>query len=451
MNILELIQSDGFQYNKVSNTRGGEYHGPCPFCGGNDRFRIQPAQDRFYCRGCGMKGDSIQYLRDFRKMEYFESLILLGREPVYKKSAPIFQTPKLATPTAPPDAWQERASSFAGQSAARLWESTAAAGRLRQWLHDEKGLSDDSIRAAGLGFNPADLYEPRTTWGLPVALNDKGNPKKVWLPGGLVIPFLQGDKVQRLRIRRDNPGDGNRYIVVSGSSSVPMTWGNNKGAAVIVESELDGLLLSQEAGNLCAVVALGSAKAKPDSRTDALLKSAKTILVSLDSDEAGAKAAWDFWPKQYGRKVKRWPCLMGKDPSDSWKNSLDLRLWIQAGLPEVETEQAITPPAEKKCLVANPSKAKKEDSSLPCEPLPADTLTGTGLHKLINGDQVYDFADGQARELFMAKANFTREYQGRTVQINQMDYLTIPASETQGLLRAGYIKGDRALAAPRAF
>jgi DNA primase len=451
MNILELIQADGFQHKKVSTTRGGEYHGPCPFCGGNDRFRIQPAKDRFYCRGCGKSGDSVQYLRDFKGMSYFDALLALDREPDYSmiKSKPIL-TPK-SEPQAPPEAWQERASSFALQSAAILWEPTTAAGRLRQWLHEQKGLSDATIKAAGLGYNPADIFEPRDAWGLEPALNDKGNPKKVWLPAGLTIPFLQGDKVQRLRIRRDNPGDGNRYIVVSGSSSVPMTWGNNKGAAVIVESELDGLLLSQEAGNLCAVVALGSAKAKPDSRTDALLKSAKTILVSLDSDEAGAKAAWDFWPKQYGRKVKRWPCLMGKDPSDSWKNSLDLRLWIQAGLPEVETEQAITPPAEKKCLVANPSKAKKEDSSLPCEPLPADTLTGTGLHKLINGDQVYDFADGQARELFMAKANFTREYQGRTVQINQMDYLTIPASETQGLLRAGYIKGDRALAAPRAF
>jgi len=331
------------------------------------------------------------------------------------------------------------------QSAARLWEPTAAAGRLRAWLNAEKGLSDDSIRAAGLGFQPADLYEPRDAWGLPEALNDKGNPKKVWLPGGLVIPFLQDGKVQRLRFRRSEPGDGERYIIVSGSSSAPMTWHKDQGAAVIVESELDGLLLNQEAGDLCAVVALGSAQARPDTRTDALLKSAKTILISLDSDEAGAKAAWNFWPKQYGKKVKRWPCLKGKDPAEAWKNGLNLRQWVMAGLPEVETDQAIIPPEKNKCLIINPD---APESSLQCEeePPPPDTLTGTGLHKLINGDQVYDFADGRATKLFMAKGNFARGYQGRTVQINQMDYLTMPADEIKTMLQSGLIKADRDIA-----
>ena len=435
MNILELISSDGFKFEKVANTRGGEYHGPCPFCGGNDRFRIQPAQDRYYCRACGQKGDSIQYLRDFRKMDYFEALILLGREPIFRKSAPIFQAPKLATPTTPPELWQERGTLFALQSQARLWEPTAAAGRLRQWLHDEKGLSDATIKAAGLGFNPADIFEPRATWGLPEALNEKGNPKKIWLPAGLVIPLaLQGDKVQRLRIRRSEPGDGNRYIIASGSSAAPMLLGTNAGAVVVVESELDGLLLQQEAGDLAAVVALGSAQAKPDGRADALLRSAKTILIALDSDAAGAKAAWSFWPKQYGKKFKRWPCLKWKDPSEAWKNGLNLRQWIMAGLPDTpatdETQHHGAPCAK---------------SFLPCEPAAADVLTGDGLNKLVNGYPVYDFADGQATRLFMAKANFDRDHQGQMILIRQMDFLTIPEAEIQDLLRAGLVKADRDL------
>jgi len=458
MNILELISSDGFQFSKVSNTRGGEHHGPCPFCGGNDRFRIQPAQDRYYCRGCGQKGDSIQYLRDFRKMDYFEALILLGREPVFRKSAPIFSPPKLAEPTTPPELWQEKGTLFALQSAARLWEPTAAAGRLRQWLHDEKGLSDATIKAAGLGYNSADIYEPRATWGLPEALNDKGNPKKVWLPGGLVIPFLQDGKVQRLRFRRSEPGDGERYIIVSGSSSAPMAWGTNKGAVVVVESELDGLLLQQEAGDLAAVVALGSAQAKPDGRADALLRSAKTILIALDSDAAGAKAAWSFWPKQYGKKVKRWPCIGGKDPSDARLAGLNLRTWVEAGLPDTpatdETQHQREPDA-KSPLPCEPPPAdacpprltfQNVKYALPCEPPPpADALTGAGLHKLIKGEPVLDFADGLATRLFMAKANFTRDHDGQTVTIRQMDFLTIPEAEIQDLLRAGLVKADRDL------
>ena len=115
-----------------------------------------------------------------------------------------------------------------------------------------------------------------------------------------------------------------------------MTWGQDRGAACIVESELDGLLLSQEAGDLCAVVAMGTATAKPDIQTHELLKGAALILVALDSDEAGANASWKFWPERYGAKAKRWPTIKGKDASEARLNGLDLRTWIIAGLFETE-------------------------------------------------------------------------------------------------------------------
>jgi hypothetical protein len=113
---------------------------------------------------------------------------------------------------------------------------------------------------------------------------------------------------------------------------------------------------------------------------------------------------------------------------------LDLRQWIEAGLPDTpataETQHHGAPAAK---------------YPLPCEPPAADALTGDGLNKLINGDQVYDFADGQATRLFMAKANFNREYEGQMVLIRQMDFLTIPEAEIQELLRAGLVKADRDL------
>jgi hypothetical protein len=99
-----------------------------------------------------------------------------------------------------------------------------------------------------------------------------------------------------------------------------------------VESELDGLLLNQEAGDLAGVVAMGTAQAKPDRITHEALTTAAVILVSLDTDDAGAKAAWAFWPENYGGKVKRWPCIGGKDPSDARANGLDLRTWITTGI-----------------------------------------------------------------------------------------------------------------------
>jgi hypothetical protein len=111
-----------------------------------------------------------------------------------------------------------------------------------------------------------------------------------------------------------------------------MTWGHDKAAAVVVESELDGLLLAQAAGDLAAVVALGSAQAKPDVTTHRLLQDTPLILVALDADEAGAKLAWQFWPQTYGTRVKRWPSIMGKDASEAVQKGLNLFNWICAGI-----------------------------------------------------------------------------------------------------------------------
>jgi hypothetical protein len=52
---------------------------------------------------------------------------------------------------------------------------------------------------------------------------------------------------KRLRIRREEISEGdNRYILVSGSNTVPMIWNRNEQVIIIVESELDGMLIDQE-------------------------------------------------------------------------------------------------------------------------------------------------------------------------------------------------------------
>ena len=203
---------------------------------------------------------------------------------------------------------------------------------MRSWLRTEKGLGDATIRGARLGLNLADIYAPRASWGLPPSLREDGQERGLWIPGGLVIPLLIGGDVHRLRIRRNDPGDGSRYVIVSGSSSAPLTLDMERGAAVVVESELDGLLLSQEVGDLAGVVALGNAQAKPDRITHEALTRAAVILISLDTDSTGAKAAWSFWPGTYGDKARRWPTVQGKDASEARGNGLDVRQWIVAGL-----------------------------------------------------------------------------------------------------------------------
>lgn len=75
MTLLDIIGRD-VKLKRAASTGGGEYHGPCPVCGGNDRFRVQPEKGRtgkFACRKCGIGGDGIDYLRNVKGLTFQEA------------------------------------------------------------------------------------------------------------------------------------------------------------------------------------------------------------------------------------------------------------------------------------------------------------------------------------------------------------------------------------------
>jgi len=57
------------------------------------------------------------------------------------------------------------------------------------------------------------------------------------------------------------------------------------------------------------------------------------VLVSLDYDEAGNKAACKWWEAHLppGR-YKLWPVPVGKDPCDAWNADYSLAAWTWEGL-----------------------------------------------------------------------------------------------------------------------
>ena len=340
MDLLDLIRVDGIVLKKVATTHGGEWAGPCPLCReGQDRFRVWPGDrgGHFWCRICGKSGDMIEYLKEVRGLSYPESCHALGIEPgkristpgAHRDERPEF-VPRTYLPPSP--LWQQMAGSFLA-GAVRILKADGESDA-RTFLHRRCGLSDETIALAGLGWNRIDDYQDRERWGLPPERKDNGRLKRLWLPAGLVISCIDNNQILRLRIRRADPGDGPRYILVPGGVVRPMVWGRDRNAIAVLESELDGLLVNQAAGDLVGVIALGSVSMRPDTETHEALNRAERILVCLDSDGPGAKESHRFWPETYGAKAKRWPVPIGKDPSDAWRKGLDIRVWILAGLQE---------------------------------------------------------------------------------------------------------------------
>ena len=332
MSLVDLIGG----LKRVATTNGGEWAGPCPFCRGRDRFRVWPEEDggRYWCRGCQKSGDAIQYLRDFRGLSFKEACFEMGREPLNRP-----QEHREVKSPLPSLAWQARAGAFLVSCQAALKKNRAALN----WLRG-RGLRGETIHAAGLGWNPVLIYEPRDSWGLEPSKDEKGNVKGLWLPKGLIIPLIEGGQVLRLRVRR--PVGEPRYVVVSGSDMRPMVFHRKQGAFVIVESELDAILVNQEAEDLAGVVSLGNAQARPDTETDKVLRGAASILVSLDFDEAGGRASWQFWLSNYPN-AKRWPTPKGKDPGDYYQQGGNIRAWIEAGFsnekPQNQNDEAVSP------------------------------------------------------------------------------------------------------------
>jgi hypothetical protein len=334
MNILDLQIQDGIAPEHASN---GEYHSPCPFCAGTDRFSSWPDRQnsngrymggRFVCRGCGASGDAVNYLQKRRGLTFHQAVKYLGVDagPMPERTIKRSWTPE-PPKEAPPAVWQDKSETFTLTCQRQLQGNTGAL----KWLNDERGLSLKTITDSRLGWNAKDVFLDRESWGLPSEISTKtGQQKKLWIAQGLVIPFCLDAVVLRIRIRRSEPPEkGSRYVVVSGSSMGPMVLWQDQDAVVIVESELDCLLISQECGDLVGVIALGSAAMKPDSELHRRLMAAKRVLVSLDSDPAGAKAV-AFWRQYPG--FKRWMAVRGKDATEQMRAGVPVRLWVEAGL-----------------------------------------------------------------------------------------------------------------------
>lgn len=323
-----------------------EQCGPCPWCGGRDRFTVFAEQGkdglgRFWCRQCGKSGDAIQFLRDMEGLSFKDARLALGlaeaplrrcpAPPATKPSPPEFIPPEIAIPG---PVWQERSLKIVTWACDQLRQAPEA----QAWLGWERGIFTETARAARLGWIPQDVYRPRETFGLPPECGKNGKPKRVWIPKGLCIPvFHQDGRLLRVKFRVAEPGDSRpKYIPLPQAEkcTAPLVLESRAQALPwqVVESELDALLLAQEAGHMVNVVGLGSASIRPDADTWAKLQAAPHVLLSLDFDEAGNKTACQWWATHLPGRSKLWPVPEGKDPCDAWRAGWSLADWTREGL-----------------------------------------------------------------------------------------------------------------------
>jgi len=258
----------------------GKRRGPrvvyrCPFHDDHTPSFVVRAED-WRCFGCGRHGSAIDWMMAYRSMSFVDACAALGGERV-EQVEPVKPRPKPTAPTLTPpdDAWQAAGMAIVETAQRTLW-SDAGAPAL-SYLRERRGLGDDIIERARLGYVPGHFTDWVEMAGQKV-------------PCGIVIPWIVESNLWMVKVRR--AAGKIKYQQVAGGKAGALYWIDQvtaDDAIMIVEGEFDALTINQSW--MCSAVALGSANNPLHARWFDRLLLAPKLLARMDDDEAGRKAA----------------------------------------------------------------------------------------------------------------------------------------------------------------
>lgn len=203
--LLALVERD----THLKKIGAGWYAGPCPFCGGRDRFTLKKTADgwRWLCRHCtdGKYQDAIDFIQRRDGVDFKTAVERLGGgkpSPLrIDDLPPLVQKPKPEPQEQDPQT-VERLTKTAYEASRRIDGNSPLAAQVRAYLHS-RGFIEPTIQRALLGA--AEVYDPKAGRKRPAAS----------------IPFFDtGLNIQTIKYRfADNEPDGLRYVMEKGSQA----------------------------------------------------------------------------------------------------------------------------------------------------------------------------------------------------------------------------------------
>ncbi len=349
--LLSILPGLTKRYNEI-------WDGPCPFCGGKNRFTLKPFEGengQWWCRkaaapecsarispanGSGF-GDCITLVMKINRCGYVEACDFLGVErrsssrgryaPRYSAAKSVAAPVRTVAPVVddspfelvmPSDVWIEQASRLVDRAVRTLSNSREGIayaerrGFYRDWI----------LESQALGWIAADEYPLAKDWGI------EGGKEKIRIPAGLLIVSRREGRIVGLTVRQVGEGipHHERFRMVRGGASmrstitgkmsldVPFFIGEKGQGVIICESAIDALLVRQETDNLLSVVAMNGGAKGRDKAVDEFINKFSPVAVLVPDNDEGGQAAWAKWQKWFPHAflevVPRLP-VQGKDES----------------------------------------------------------------------------------------------------------------------------------------
>ena len=328
LDLLSALTRNGVRLTLKTDCgqHGAEYSAKCPFpsCSSeNDAFIVWAERSdggpRFWCRKCRRKGYDVfdfYYHLDgqstFSTAKYVLKLDDISHSYNVRRgeNSGTFNyqyAPKTIEP--PPLDWRACMASALKQMQTNLHKFPV----VRQSLYN-RGLSDETVQAAGIGINhrPQSIYIEKATIAV-----------------GIAIPNYRKDTLYSIKIRRFDEDvyryGEERYSAVKGSKQVPLILNPESKVVFVVEGDFDAILLDQECEHSFCIIAIGT-NTNLDFESDELVQKAEKLIISLDADDAGRKAANRLSDRYKDAIIKEIP--EGKDACDSYQKGVDLKQWL---------------------------------------------------------------------------------------------------------------------------
>lgn len=276
-----------------------ELSGPCPRCGGTDRFHAAP--NFFFCRACypldnGQPHDAIGFFRWLKGASFREALDMLDALPAAPAPAPVATpappAPQRAGQTHPGPEWVERNGAAMRTYQEALWADQNP-GRVYLW---HRGLTFNTCSAYGLGF---------------AAHAQNRGP-------AIAIPWYRGGDLFAIHYRFLDSNKP-KFTYEGGSRPAGLLWGKQEGfrsdgrSLLLIEGEFNAMSVRQVARHArLDVLSVGGESAALTPAALSFIQSYPVRIAWMDKQEVARRyatqingcAVWSVDVEEDGRRVK---------------------------------------------------------------------------------------------------------------------------------------------------